>query len=155
MPIKRIPFPKIRIVDHVGAALKGKSSELKQAKQNQQQLKEEAAREEAEQSPCLFNLKWAYEEAATRDSQLEEKLMMTTEVKGIDDGETIVFAVYQKAEKADEEDLFLAEAEGKVSDHKASAEWAFKQDDMSKKSEEVTGSEEMDLGNYYFTVRYE
>lgn len=81
--------------------------------------------------------------------------MMTTEVKGIDDGETIVFAVYQKAEKADEEDLFLAEAEGKVSDHKASAEWAFKQDDMSKKSEEVTGSEEMDLGNYYFTVRYE
>lgn len=155
MPVKRIPFPKIRIADRVGAAIKGKSGELRQAKENQQQLKEEAASEEAAQSPRLFNLKWTYEEASTRDAQLEEKLVMTTEVAGIDDGATIVFAVYQKAEKADEEDLLLGEAEGTVSDHKASAEWDFKPEELSAQEDHDTLSEEMDLGNYYFTVRHE
>lgn len=42
MPLKQILFPKITILDHVGAALKGKSSDLRQAKENQEKIKEEA-----------------------------------------------------------------------------------------------------------------
>ncbi|MCA1744690.1 MAG: PAAR domain-containing protein, partial [Bacteroidales bacterium] len=58
MPLKRIPFPKITIVDYVGAAMRGKSADLKQAEQNQKQLKEEA--EEAEKEPRIYNLQWRY-----------------------------------------------------------------------------------------------
>src|SRR5690554_480475 len=49
MPIKRIPFPKITLFDRVGAAMKGQSADLKQAKANQQMLKEEAEAAENEQ----------------------------------------------------------------------------------------------------------
>ena len=42
MPLKKIPFPKIRIVDRVGAMMKGKSSQLREAEANQQELKETA-----------------------------------------------------------------------------------------------------------------
>ena len=42
MPIREIPFPKIRIVDRVGAMMKGKSSQLREAEENQAQVREEA-----------------------------------------------------------------------------------------------------------------
>ncbi len=42
LKIKEIPFPKIDIFDHLGALARGKSSSLKQAKENQEKLKEEA-----------------------------------------------------------------------------------------------------------------
>jgi uncharacterized Zn-binding protein involved in type VI secretion len=37
--VKEIPFPKITIIDRVGAAMRGKSKELKEAKKNQEKLK--------------------------------------------------------------------------------------------------------------------
>ncbi|HHU56761.1 MAG TPA: paar repeat-containing protein [Bacteroidales bacterium] len=42
MPLKQIPFPKIGVLDLVGAAVKGKSKDMKQAKENQEKIKEEA-----------------------------------------------------------------------------------------------------------------
>ncbi len=54
MPLKKIPFPKIRIVDRVGAAINGKSKDLKEAEENQEKLKEMA--EEKKGEPKIYNL---------------------------------------------------------------------------------------------------
>ena len=42
MPVKKIPFPKIRVRDRIGAAVTGNSSDLEEAVANQDELKEEA-----------------------------------------------------------------------------------------------------------------
>lgn len=42
MPIKEIPFPKITLLDILGAAVTGESKNLKQAKENMEKAKNEA-----------------------------------------------------------------------------------------------------------------
>ena len=46
MHIKRIPFPRIRVIDKIGAAISGNSKRLKQAADNQNDLRKKAFREE-------------------------------------------------------------------------------------------------------------
>ncbi|WP_027473207.1 PAAR domain-containing protein [Saccharicrinis fermentans] len=42
LPLREIPFPTIRIIDRVGAVARGKSSQLREAEENQEQVREEA-----------------------------------------------------------------------------------------------------------------
>ncbi|WP_027473203.1 PAAR domain-containing protein [Saccharicrinis fermentans] len=42
LPLREIPFPTIRIIDRVGAMMRGKSSQLREAEENQEQVREEA-----------------------------------------------------------------------------------------------------------------
>ena len=45
MNIKKIPFPKVRLVDTVGAAVVGKSASLREARENVEQLAKESSSE--------------------------------------------------------------------------------------------------------------
>src|SRR5690554_1669851 len=69
MPLKKIPFPKISLLDIVGAAVKGKGKDLKQARKNQEAIKKAA--EEQEPRPAIFNVRWLKEDKVTRDGRVK------------------------------------------------------------------------------------
>jgi len=91
MPLKEIPFPKITIKDRVGAAMKGKSKYLKEAKKNQEQIKKEA--EEQEKEPAIHNVRWLKDNHVTRDGRIKKEVRIAADVTDIHDGENITFYV--------------------------------------------------------------
>jgi len=91
MPLKQIPFPKITIIDRVGAAMRGKSKDLKEAVKNQEQIKEEAEKKETNQEPVIVNLEWGHEQRIVRQSKVIKQVTLIATVAGINDGETADF----------------------------------------------------------------
>jgi hypothetical protein len=91
MPLKKIPFPKNSLLDIVGASVKGKRKDLKQAKKNQAQIKEEAASNEMNQEPAIMKLEWGHEQRIVRQSKVIKQVTLIATVIGINDGETADF----------------------------------------------------------------
>lgn len=50
LPIKDIPFPKVKRIDVLGARIKGKAQELKQAQQNIEQIKKDSIEQHGEEN---------------------------------------------------------------------------------------------------------
>ena len=68
MNIQKIPFPKIRTVDSVGAAVTGNSKKMKEAKNNIAELKKETSG----QTPMIYNLRWEKEGVRLYSDRIDE-----------------------------------------------------------------------------------
>ena len=119
MPLKKIPFPKISLLDIVGAAVKGKGKDLKQAKKNQEAIKKAA--EEQEPRPAIFNVRWLKEDKVTRDGRVKKAVRVSADVTDIADGESIIFSIERKNPLTEE--LEKIEIEATVEEGKAVGEW--------------------------------
>ena len=119
MPLKKIPFPKISLLDIVGAAVKGKGKDLKQARKNQEAIKKAA--EEQEPRPAIFNVRWLKEDKVTRDGRVKKAVRVSADVTDIADGESIIFSIERKNPLTEE--LEKIEIEATVEERKAVGEW--------------------------------
>src|SRR5690554_19240 len=119
MPLKKIPFPKISLLDIVGAAVKGKGKDLKQARKNQEAIKKAA--EEQEPRPAIFNVRWLKEDKVTRDGRVKKAVRVSADVTDIADGESITFSIERKNPLTEE--LEKIEIEATVEEGKAVGEW--------------------------------
>lgn len=119
MPLKQIPFPKITVLDHVGAAMKGKSEDMKQAKKNQEEIKKEA--EEQEPRPAIYNVRWIKDDVVTRDGRIRKEIKIAADVTDISDGENITFSVERKNPKTGE--LEKVDINAIVKDGEAIGKW--------------------------------
>lgn len=119
MPLKKIPFPKISLLDIVGAAVKGKGKDLKQARKNQEAIKKAA--EEQEPRPAIFNVRWLKEDKVTRDGRVKKAVRVSADVTDIADGESIIFSIERKNPLTEE--LEKIEIEATVEEGKAVGEW--------------------------------
>jgi len=119
MPLKKIPFPKISLFDIVGAAVKGKGKDLKQARKNQEAIKKAA--EEQEPRPAIFNVRWLKEDKVTRDGRVKKAVRVSADVTDIADGESIIFSIERKNPLTEE--LEKIEIEATVEEGKAVGEW--------------------------------
>lgn len=99
---KKIPFPEIRTVDSVGAALSGNSKSLKKAKNNIEELQKESFRQE----PVIYNVRWMKEDVNINDTEELEKIKVVASVAGIDEGETVDFKVTRKLHADDSEKTY-------------------------------------------------
>lgn len=89
MSIKKIPFPKIRMIDTAGAAVTGNSNKLNEAKSNIKELKENAQNQE----PMIYNVRWMKDDVHISDTEELEKIKVKASVAGIDEGESIHFDI--------------------------------------------------------------
>jgi uncharacterized Zn-binding protein involved in type VI secretion len=122
MPLKQIPFPKISLLDIVGAAVKGKSKDLKQARKNQEEIKKAA--EEQEPRPAIFNVRWLKDDKVTRDGRVKKAVRVSADVTDIADGETLTFSIERKNPLTEEVEKI--EIEATVEEGKAVGEWEIK-----------------------------
>jgi len=153
MPIKRIPFPKITIIDRVGAAMKGKSKDLKEAKKNQEQIKKEA--EEQEKEPLIYNLQWLKNTNKTTKSKAEQKLTLSASVKGINDGSKITFTIFKESEGPKADDTELDKITASVKDNSVTADWDVNEALFESESKESGPSKEKLLSKLYFTADHD
>jgi len=121
MPLKKIPFPEIRFYDKAGAAARGKSSDLKEAEANQEQIRQDAV----EQKPMIVsNLRWQKEENIIENSLVNDEVTLCADASGIDEERYIAFKIYEKDE--DNGDNLIGSQSGKVQDGKIEISWAVK-----------------------------
>ena len=122
MPLNKIPFPEIRIIDRVGAMMRGRSSDLRQAEANQNQIREEA---EVEEEPMIYNVRWVKDEKTTTSGRIKKTIKVAANVRGIDDGESILFSIERTNPKTEE--LEQIQIDATVQDGKAIGEWEIKE----------------------------
>jgi len=101
MPISKIPFPEIRVVDRIGAAMRGQSSSLNEAEANQNSIREQAENNEGE--PKIYGVKWLVGEEIIRSSKVFNEVTIRASVLNIEDGETITFAIKKPSQITDDE----------------------------------------------------
>ncbi|GAO27764.1 PAAR domain-containing protein [Geofilum rubicundum] len=120
LPIHRIPFPKITLLDHVGAAIKRKSADLKQARENQKQLKE-AAEEGEEDAPVkITNVRLVdAQRRRKRAVKLGEKAFVLATVHNAKDGETATIVLRHDSLEGEE----MVTLQGEVKDGEVLVEW--------------------------------
>ncbi|MCG8699158.1 MAG: PAAR domain-containing protein [Bacteroidales bacterium] len=135
MPLKDIPFPKVRAIDSVGAKLSGQGKKHQEALDNQEQIRKEA--EEEEGDPVILRIEWLSDELIIKESRMLKKVKVRAHTMNADDGETINFKIKRvyKANPDDEEEVEedVIELSGTVSDNKADAE--FEIEDYEAKEE--------------------
>lgn len=105
MSIKKIPFPKIRMIDTAGAAVTGNSNKLNEAKSNIKELKENAQNQE----PMIYNLRWEKEGIRIHFERIDEQTKMVADTVNIPDGEAVKVKVC-----IDKEKKVVKELEGTV-----------------------------------------
>lgn len=118
MPLKKIPFPKITILDHVGAAMKGKRQELKEAQENQEMLKQDA---QEQPEIIVSNLQWRQNMAKVEKAMIGQVVDLYAEIKGMEDGEYISLRIFEKDSVG--EDNFVTSKSGSVQDGKVEIPW--------------------------------
>ncbi|RCW30241.1 PAAR domain-containing protein [Marinilabilia salmonicolor] len=131
MPLKQIPFPNITLLDRVGAAIKGKSKDLKQAKKNQEQIKEEATSNETNQEPAIVNLEWGHEQRIVRQSKVIKQVNLIATVSGINDGEMADFYLKRDVLTGNEgESEEVTKLSGTVKEGKVEITWEVEDNDQ-------------------------
>lgn len=120
MNIRKIPFPKIRITDNIGATISGNLKNIKKAASNQNTLRMQSSQEE----PAIYNVHWENEKVRTDEGYIKHKITVVADTTGFDDGETVTFTI--SPEYIDPEfgkksqDI---ELQGSVKDSHVTAEW--------------------------------
>lgn len=95
MNIKKIPFPKIRVLDTIGAAVTGNSGKLNEAKSNIKELKENAQNQE----PRIYNLRWEREGVRIHFERIDEQTKMVADTANIPDGEVVEVKIFIDKDK--------------------------------------------------------
>ena len=114
MNIRKIPFPKIRTVDSVGAAVTGNSKKMKEAKNNIAELKKETSG----QTPMIYNLRWEKEGVRLYSDRIDEGTKMVADVTNIPDGDTVKISVL-----IDEDNRIVKQFEGTVKNGTVEIDW--------------------------------
>lgn len=122
MPLKKIPFPKISLLDIVGAAVKGKGKDLKQAKKNQEAIKK-AAEEQEPKEPKIFNLRWLKEEKTINEDLLRRKVTLRADVVNIEEGQSVEIIVYPEAQPGTPDEASEVKLNGTVKDGTIDVIW--------------------------------
>ena len=115
MPIAQIPFPEIRLVDKLGAAMSGNSADLKQAQGNIEAIQ----RGDTEVDPKILRVEWLSEDLVIKDSQLVKKVKVKAHTNDAANGETVSFSVtrlYKENVEDDESVEDVIELSGTVQD---------------------------------------
>lgn len=118
-PVKRIPFPEIRVRDKMGAFVTGNGKTLKEAKENIESLKNSPQNEVS-----IADMFWKKDEETINETNVAKKVMLTASITGIDEGEYIPFRIYEKDE--DGEDDYVDSVLALVENGTATAEWKVK-----------------------------
>lgn len=121
MPVKKIPFPEIKIIKKVVSSVAGRSKQLNEAIANQEALKKQA---EKQPEILVSNLQWEKEGKIIEKANVNEKVILKAEVKGVEDGKYIPFLIYEKDEQG--EDDYVDSVLILVENGKAKAEWKVK-----------------------------
>ncbi len=129
MPVNKIPFPKIRVRDRIGAAITGNSAKLKEARENQEQLRNEAEDDNLQ----LSNLLWKKDGTKTDIAIIDNEVMLTADVTGVDDGNIVRLQILEKSENEDE--INIASISARVENQKIEAAWIPKYNIRKKLSE--------------------
>ncbi|WP_320244164.1 MULTISPECIES: PAAR domain-containing protein [unclassified Tenacibaculum] len=130
MPVNKIPFPKISIVDRLAH-----NSKIKEAEENQEKLKEEEQGE-----PRIYNLQWLKEKNIIRKSKVLKEVTLRAYVYNIPDGESITFKVKKPVETTNENgstttnEEEVVELTGTVQDKKVEVTWEV--EDATEKEKE-------------------
>ncbi|MEQ3500671.1 PAAR domain-containing protein [Tenacibaculum sp. SSH1-16] len=136
MPVNKIPFPKITIVDRLAH-----NSKIKEAEENQEKLKEEEQGE-----PRIYNLQWLKEKNIIRKSKVLKEVTLRAYVYNIPEGESITFKVKKPVETTDENgstttnEEEVVELTGTVQDKKVEVTWEVEDATEEKESTNNEGS---------------
>ncbi|MCG8700807.1 MAG: PAAR domain-containing protein [Bacteroidales bacterium] len=149
MPLKEIPFPKVRKVDSVGAKLAGKSKDHKQALENQDQIRQEA---EDDDKFTVSDLKWMLDEKEISSAKIMDTVNICAKVEGIEDENFIFFKIFEKDEN--NEDDFITSVSGMVKAGKVEIPWEVCYIDDT---DDIESAEEMQNKKYTlpeFVIKY-
>lgn len=123
MNIRKIPFPKIRTIDNLVAAISGNLKNLRKAASNQDALRIQSSQEE----PAIYNVHWEKEEIRTDEGYIKHKITVAADTIGFDEGETVTFTISPEyinpefGKKTQDVEL-----QGIVKDSHVTAEWIVK-----------------------------
>lgn len=120
MARKKIPFPKIKIINKTIAVASGNGKTLKEAQTNQEKLKKAA--ESTEGEPKIYGIRWLKDEAHTKESMVETVTKVSARTRNIPDGETITFKINIPSETEGGEPKII-EVTGTVQNNKVESEW--------------------------------
>ncbi len=129
MPLKKIPFPKINILDDIGSALVGKAKSHKQGKENIEELKKDD-----EDNPMIYNLQWVKEDICIRDSKVLKEVTLRASVYNIPDGQSVTFKVSRMANDTGNEGLSdkeMVELTGTVKNKMVEVIWKIEEEEES------------------------
>lgn len=127
MPLKKIPFPKINILDDVGAAIVGKGKSHQQGKENIERLKKEA--EDKEIEPSIYNIQWKNNETRISESEVLKTVIVSAYVSNADEGETVEFSIQRINRDGTEETIELS---GQVKDGMVEASFEIEEKDTNQ-----------------------
>ncbi len=124
MPVNKIPFPEIRVRDRIGAAISGNGSNLNEARENQEQLRNEAEDETGD--PIIYNLQWCKEEKIIRGSKVIKKVILKASVINAFDGQSVSFGIKRITDDSNKDDVKTEDVislTGTVKDKEVQVEW--------------------------------
>ena len=127
MPIAQIPFPEIRLVDKLGAAMSGNSANLKQAQGNIEAIQ----RGNVELEPNIYNVRWVKESTIVKNSKELKEVTVIADVINIDEGETVDFTIARKRKSDGSEQII--ELSGTVVNGTVEAIWEIEEDNTTNK----------------------
>lgn len=142
MNIKKIPFPKIRTIDTIGAATSGNSAKLEEAKQNMEKLKEESCR----QDPVVYNLRWEKENVRVYAERIDETAKIVADTANIPEGDTVKVKV-----TVDKDSRVVKELDATVRDGKVEIDWDASSEHFDKKDPDMGDTH---VGSYKFSTDY-
>ena len=120
MPLKKIPFPKISLLDIVGAAVKGKGKDLKQARKNQEAIKKAAEEGDKDAPPRILDVQMVDENRhKKRGVKLDEKTYILATFQNVKDGETATIVLRHDTQDGEE----ITKLKGEVKDGELMVEW--------------------------------
>ncbi len=130
-PINEIPFPEISVVLKVMAALTGRSGQLNEAISNQEELKEEAVKNQGE--PRIYNVRWTKENRKISHSKELKQVNVEASVFNIAEGESVTFKI-----KRTQKDGTVIEKEltGTVENKKVTATWDIEEEENTNQTQQ-------------------
>ena len=133
MPLSQIPFPEIRLFDHIGAALNSDTVDLQEAQGNIEAIQ----RGDAEVEPRIYNVRWVKEQNTIRESKILKEVTLRASVLNIDDGESVTFKVKKLVPNSDgteEQEEEIVELTGIVSNKEVEVIWEIEDPEENENS---------------------
>ncbi|MBI9060201.1 MAG: PAAR domain-containing protein [Labilibaculum sp.] len=133
MPLSQIPFPEIRLFEHIGAALNSDTVDLQEAQGNIEAIQ----RGDAEVEPRIYNVRWVKEQNTIRESKILKEVTLRASVLNIDDGESVTFKVKKLVPNSDgteEQEEEIVELTGTVSNKEVEVIWEIEDPEENENS---------------------
>ena len=133
MPLSQIPFPEVRLFEHIGAALNSDTVDLQEAQGNIEAIQ----RGDAEVEPRIYNVRWVKEQNTIRESKILKEVTLRASVLNIDDGESVTFKVKKLVPNSDgteEQEEEIVELTGTVSNKEVEVIWEIEDPEENENS---------------------